>query len=167
MSSTTKRSRKPGAPKDPDKPPRKPRKPGAGNFLKAGRPTKAQIEMVRALAACGVNQRTIADYLGVGRKTFCTKLETCKPLQDAYRNGLAGVKEKILRKAVEKATEGKGDTIMLIYLTKALCGLSDKGDKEDEVADKAAAIRETLDKMNAGLARFTDANGEFVKEKKK
>jgi len=97
----------------------------------------------------------------VGRKTFCTKLEEDEGLKRAYRLGLAEAKEKIMTKAFEKATEGKGDTVMLIFLSKALCGLREQGEQEDEVADKAAAIREALDRMNSGLTKFQDKSGNF------
>jgi len=92
---------------------------------------------------------------------FCRKLEDGGPLQREYRLGLAEAKEKLLKKAFEKATEGKGDTIMLIFLLKCLAGLNDKGETEDLVADKAAAIRDAMDQMNSGLTRFTDADGKF------
>lgn len=98
----------------------------------------------------------------MGRKTFYTKLEDDENLKREYRLGLAEAKEKIMTKAFEKATEGKGDTVMLIFLSKALCGLKEQGQQEDEVADKAAAIREALDRMNAGgLAKFQDKDGNF------
>lgn len=139
----------------------KSKKPGSINFTKAGKPTKDQLLQVKALASCGVNQRTIADYIGVGRKTFWTKLEDDEDLKKVYRLGLAEAKEKIMTKAFEKATEGNGDTVMLIFLSKALCGLREQGEAEDEIADKAAAIRDALDQMNSGLQKYVDKDGNF------
>lgn len=131
-----------------------PKKPGADNFFKGGKPNATQLKQIQALAECGVNQRTIADFLGVERKTFIRRVEDTPELQKLYRKGTAVAKEKIISKAFEQATDGKGNTVMLIFLMKALCGLTETGDREDEARERASAIREMVDRMDAGKSRF-------------
>lgn len=131
-----------------------PKKPGADNFFKGGKPNKTQLDQISALAECGVNQRTIADYLGIERKTFIRRVEDTPELRKLYRKGTAKAKEKLLTKAFERATDGKGDTVMLIFMMKALCGLTETGDREDEARERASSIRQMVDRMTAGLDRF-------------
>ena len=107
---------------------------------------------LRALAACGVNLRTIADYFGVDRKTLIQKVDDDENLRKIYRAGQADLKETILSKAIEQVN--KGNTAMIIFLMKALCGLTEKGDREDEARERAATIREMVDRLDEGKGRF-------------
>ena len=160
MSKSTKaQPKKPPKEKPNKKPPKKKVNPRKIVF------TAAQIKTIRDLASCGVNQRTIADYIGISRSVLIKRINENLDgkLAKEYRKGLAIARDKVMKKAFEKATEGKGDTIMLIFLAKCLCGLSDKGDPADEVRDKAEAVRGMLETMDTGLAKFTGPDGKFKK----
>lgn len=104
----------------------------------------------------------IAAHFGISRKTLSSRLaEKHTALSKAYYEGFAEAREIIMNKMFEKATEGKGDTVLLIFMGKALCGMTEKPDLTGDVADKAQAIRETVDKMNSGLTEFLDKDGNF------
>jgi len=129
-------------------------------FFKGKNPTKALLDEIFELAANGIKQQTIADTIGVSRSRFSKWMAEDGPVAIAWRQGNAEIGRKIMQKSIEKALGGHAT--MLIWLGKALLGLSDQPDREEEVTDKAAAIRETLDQMNAGLERFTGKDGSFA-----
>lgn len=62
----------------------------------------------------------------------------------------------------------KKNVSMTIFLLKSRCGFREQTKDSEEDADtKAQIARETLDRMNAGLAQFQAPDGAFVDPKKK
>lgn len=145
--------------------PRTPQKPGAQRFFKGGKPTKKQLKDLRELASNGINQKIIAAHFGVSIKTFARCLaEKKSPMSLAYYRGYAEARENIMNKLFHLATtykEGEGHPVLLMFLGKTICGLTEKPDTSGDIADRAQAIRETVDKMNSGLAEFQDKDGNF------
>lgn len=137
-----------------------PKKPIKRKLFTGKNPTKAILDEIFELAAKGINQKTIADSIGVSQSQFAKWMAEDGPAAVSWRQGKAVIGREIMEKTISKALDG--NTTMLIWLGKALLGLSDQPDREEEVTDKAAAIRETLDQMNAGLERFTGKDGSFV-----
>lgn len=92
---------------------------------KAGRPTKPiDPKMVIQLAADHFNVEEIAAHLGTVPSVLYDRFS--EELNEGWKRGQGSLK----RKMHEKALEGKGDSNMLIWLSKQRLGYRDKQPEE-------------------------------------
>jgi hypothetical protein len=109
---------------------------------KGGRPpvvlTPEQIAQVEAMAGF-LTVEQIADYLGIGRRTFDEVRERQPEVSAAYKKGraraLAGVGKGLLMRAIE------GDNVASIFYLKTQGGWRETGDDEIRQTSKPADPR--------------------------
>lgn len=135
-----------------------------------------QKTQLKALASCGVSQKTVSDHLGITIGNLISIFKGKPAIRRIWDEGAAQAKTKLLTKAFEmalgrkegeldkkgkKVKEGRGNTAMVIFLLKAICGLHERsGGQTPE--DAAEEIRRHLDSLNEGLGKFTGPDGLFL-----
>lgn len=107
----------------------------------------AGIEAIRALAARGVSERTIASQLGITRKQLASALERDTSVTAAYEAGRAELEQIAVGNLIKLAVEEKS-VAANIFLLKNIAGWSDTG----IVGSKASATNVQI-VLNAPLSR--------------
>lgn len=81
----------------------------------------ADPETIRQLSAIGCRQTDIANLLGFNISAF----QDNKTIEQAFQEGRSELRAGIGKKMVERALDGKGDTTMLIWLSKQYLDMRD------------------------------------------
>ncbi len=119
---------------------------GEGGGRKEIALTDEQKAQVEALAAF-LTVEQIADSFGICKQTFYNILERDKEVDRRYKKGRTKLIAKLNETAIQKALSG--DTTMLIFLQKTICGL-----KETQV------IQQQVKEVKTFTDMYNDANTE-------
>lgn len=87
--------------------------------------TEHGLAQIKADAERGLANATIADRLGIGRRVFYDIKKRDPRVVEALDTGRARLEDELTDLLLKKARGG--DTVAMIYLTKARCGWRDQG----------------------------------------
>jgi hypothetical protein len=119
--------------------------------------TEAQKAEVETLAAV-LTAEQVADYFGIGRRTFYSMMERDDEIAARYKRGKAKAIGVIAQGLINKARSG--DTTSMIFFLKTQAGWRETASLEHRLenqADEASSAKDTL-------ARFLDQIAERQRE---
>jgi hypothetical protein len=90
--------------------------------------TEAGLEQIRRDSAEGLAISTIADRLGIGRRTFIEVRKRQPEVEEALESGRGLLADELTHLLLKKARQG--DTVAMIWLSKARLGWHETGPRE-------------------------------------
>lgn len=120
-------------------------------------------ELTTILEAAGLTPRKIlASLINLTEKELRVALALVPDFSQELSRAEARSKVDLIQKARDKAEKGNaGDRVMQIFLLKSRCGFREADEDAMDTEEKAAAIRDTLERMNGNLSKFQTSEGTF------